>query len=186
MAEHISIPANAWRPPVEDWGKIEDEVYKFSFEQAVVRFNESLSISEDITNKSQKLMIAYSAFITAALGASFKIDLPGDIIFVVICYHLYGIALIIHLLTLKKLPFRGDRPSESFPDTFNDPAVCKKPEEQIKLTYYHALKRYEIKIEYADEVNERRAGSYQFTLLYISFLLLGTILFMLYFIFHPL
>ena len=86
MPEDIPILNSDWEPPIEDWGKVDDDVYKFTFKQAKKSVNESISISEEIMNKSQKLMIAFASFIAAAFSASFKISVTGILAFVAIIF----------------------------------------------------------------------------------------------------
>ncbi len=185
VPKHISIEDNDWSPPISDWGKVEDKVYEFTFEQAKERFNESMSVSEDITNKSTKLLIGFASFVTAAFGVSFKVQVPIWLMIVVIIAYIIDLLLIIYLLRNKFLPFRGDMPDESFVTQIDDPEICKTQEEQIKLVYYHSLKRYNKKIIYIDKINEKRASVYQATLTLTFILFAITVLYILNSIFHP-
>ena len=65
-----------WKDIVKDWEKLPLETYKFLFSQAKDRFDEVISESVSITDKSINLTKVAIAALTGFVGYNFKVN-PG-------------------------------------------------------------------------------------------------------------
>lgn len=79
-------------PKINNWDKISHEAYKFMFDQAKARFEEIISESEVITERSIKLLTILVGFFLALIGLSVKTPPQSELTWVIgirLCWILY-------------------------------------------------------------------------------------------------
>lgn len=187
MAEKLpqqDNPNNLWLPDLEDWGKVNVEAYKVIFDLAKERFAELMSNSEDITTRSERLLIGISTVIAAFFGTSIKLHISPPTITVAILLYGLDLGVLLSLLLAKRAQTRGSRPSESFPSKLDDETKYKV-NEQLKLVYHKQILYLEEKIKKMKGLNDTRSRRYQFGLVYTFALIVLSIVYVVFLIFHP-
>ena len=143
-----------WSDIPKDWENVPVEAYKFMFSQAKDRYDEVMSESESITNKT----ITMTTITVAGLSGfvSFKYQIAPSIIGVVVLGLLYlsNLFCLSKLLFPKKIIQRGSPPIETFVDYLD--AKDLSANEKIALIYYHELIRYQDRIISMGQRNSKR------------------------------
>lgn len=160
-----------WKNIVQEWQDISLENYKFIFERCEKRFDEILSESESIANKSIKLLSAVVLSIGFFTTVKFDNLCLCLITFLFILYSV-DIFLLVKLLFPKNIICKGSPPKEIFhrgievaPD--NSPLT---KEEKLVVVYYSELLRIQQGIDKNTIQNHNRH------LLYMASILLSAII----------
>lgn len=147
-----------WEPKINDWEKINLEAYKFMFDQSKARFEEIISESEVITERSIKLLTILVGFLSALTGLSLKTPPQSEYIWLIGLTSLLDFGLLIWLMRGKQLVLRGSPPKEIFKDNLDRQAYTQ--EDQVALLYYNELCRYQERIEKNKIANATRQAAY--------------------------
>lgn len=156
----MSVP---WKDIVKDWEKLPLESYKFLFSQAKDRFDEVLSESISITEKSINLTKVTVAAMSGFVGYNFK-ENPG-LEWIVLLSFLFLIDLIclVILMFPKGVVFKGSPPQEIFCDYLDNPSYTQ--DEKTTIVYYHELRRYQERIDNMTNKNGQRQLFYGIVLI---------------------
>jgi len=169
--------ASLWNDIVKDWEKIPLESYKFLFSQVKERFDEVLSESISVTEKSINLTKVTVAAIAGFLGYNFKAN-PNIACTIILCIlFLLDFICLIKLMFPKGVIFKGSPPIEIFNEYLDNPIYTQ--EEKITIVYYHELIRYQERIDWMNSKNNERHCYYGVALILtilVSVLTAGIIL----------
>ncbi|HYF04477.1 MAG TPA: hypothetical protein VEC36_13930 [Patescibacteria group bacterium] len=155
--------ADEWEGIVKDWENIPIETYTFIFSQVKDRYEEYMSESESITNKTFTLAAITVAGLSAFAGFKFG-KAPNPIFFNVVML-VYGVNIlcIFNLIFPKSIIQRGSPPKSIFKDYLDDPLY--EGDEKTKLAYYMELRKYQDRMDVMDERLTTRKYVYVFLLL---------------------
>jgi hypothetical protein len=147
-----------WEPKINDWDKIGPEAYKFILEQSKLRFEEIISESETITERSIKLLTVLVGFLSGLIGLSLKTPPESNLIWTLgICYFV-DIGSLVWLMKGKEIVLRGSPPKEIFIDNLDRNDYSK--DDQLSLLYYNEVCRYQQRIEMNESANGVRQAVY--------------------------
>lgn len=151
-----------WKPPIAKWYNVKKEAYEFIYNQAKDRFEDILSESESITNKSIKMIVALAGFLGFFVGyvKDKSLDIP---------YYKYGFALFIIvdaillfiLISPKEIKNRGLIPSKSIPKNLD---ADEDKDYQTELVYYQGIIIMQDNCDFMINKNKCRATFYQWAL----------------------
>jgi hypothetical protein len=152
-----------WNDIVKDWETIPISAYEFLFNQAKDRYDEVMSESESITNKSINLLTVVIGGMTGFVGYNFTSN-PNEafIVLLTLLFISDFIALGV-LLFPKKISQRGSPPNEVFIDYLDNHDLID--DEKTKLVYYHELIRYQSRLELMNKKNSSRQNAYGIALI---------------------
>ncbi len=172
---------NDWTPEIKDWDKVPLETYKFLFDRAEKRFEETLSESESITSKSIKLLTGIVLAIPFFIALTFtKISLCFSLFFVLL--YILDVVVLIILVFPKNIARRGSEPKDIYCEYIENKGYNE--EDKKAIVYYHELKRIQQGIELNNNANGERIELYKIVL--ILSLIIFSIGVMVGIIFHPL
>ena len=172
-----------WNDIAKDWEKIPLDTYKFLFEQTKDRYEEVMSESESVTNKSITLISISGAIVTGFVGFKFQANPPLSWVIILGILYLSNFICLIKLLFPKKVVLRGSPPNEIFIDYFDHPDLLEN--EKTSLAYYHELIRYQERINEMDMRIARRQNFYRIALLLTIFNAVLTAAIVVKTIYHP-
>jgi hypothetical protein len=172
-----------WKDIVKDWETIPIGAYEFLFSQAKDRYDEVMSESESITNKSINLLTIAIGAITGFVGYNFTSN-PSEafIVLLTLLFIPNFIALGI-LLFPKNISQRGSPPNEVFIDYLDNNGLID--DEKTKLVYYHELIRYQTRLEFMNKKNSSRHYAYGIALVLTLLVSVCTGVVILSTIYHP-
>lgn len=153
-----------WKDIVKDWEKIPLESYKFLFNQAKDRFDELLSESVSITEKSIGLTKVIVASMLGFVGYNFKANPGLGWIFLLVILFVIDLIILVILMFPKGVVFRGSPPQEIFCEYLDNPGYDEK--EKTTIVYYHELRRYQERIELMTKKNTQRQRFYGIALVF--------------------
>jgi hypothetical protein len=145
---------DVWSDIVKDWEQVPLESYKFLFSQAKERFDEIISESVSITEKSMNLTKVTVVAMSGFVGYNFKVN-PG-LEWIVLLSFLFIVNLIclVILMFPKGVVFKGSPPKEIFCDYLDNSNYNN--EEKTTIVYYHELIRYQERIDNMTNRNGQR------------------------------
>ncbi|HYG17207.1 MAG TPA: hypothetical protein VEC12_15730 [Bacteroidia bacterium] len=150
-----------WKPDnINKWYNIKKEPYELIFKEGKERFEDLMSESESITNKSIKMLTAIVA-VNGALGA-FIVDknLPLTFwLFILTGAFAIEVLILYKLIAPKKIIFRGAPPDKSIPIEFDSKDDKDK---QIELFYYHNIVMLKHSIDEMEINNTTRQQLYKY------------------------
>ncbi|WP_018629210.1 hypothetical protein [Niabella aurantiaca] len=164
---------NTWDDIVKDWELLPLETLIFIFTQAKDRYEELLSESESITNKTFFFIKTTTASSIAATVYFLKTPSYHRFIWIAAILFVVTFSIYIYLLSPKKVIYRGSSPKEIFISYLDNKSYAT--EEKTKLAYYHELIRYQDRIESMTGRNDERNMWYKIALvLSVSIFILFT------------
>lgn len=143
-----------WKDIVKDWEKLPLETYKFLFSQAKDRFDEVISESVSITDKSINLTKVAIAALCGFVGYNFKVNPGLEWIVLLSFFFLIDLICLAVLMFPKGVVFKGSPPEEIFCDYLDNPSYTE--DEKTTIVYYHELRRYQERIEKMNKKNSCR------------------------------
>ncbi len=143
-----------WNDIVKDWEELPLESYKFLFSQAKDRFDEVLSESVSITEKSITLTKVAVAAMSGFVGYNFKANPGLEWIVVLSFVFLIDLICLVVLMFPKGVVFKGSPPQEIFCDYLDNPSYTEN--EKTTIVYYHELRRYQERIDIMTKKNSQR------------------------------
>lgn len=146
--------ATYWKDIAKDWEQIPLEAYKFLFSQAKDRFDEVISESISLTEKSINLTKITVATVTGFIGYNYKNNPNMEWIVLLGFLFLANLICLVILMFPKGVIFKGSPPKEIFCEYLDNNSYI--PDEKIAIIYYHELIRYQAKIDTMNTKNSQR------------------------------
>ena len=143
-----------WKDIVKDWENVPLESYKFLFGQAKERFDEVLSESVSITEKSINLTKVTIATLLGFVGYNFKVNPGFGWIVILSLLFLINLIFLGILMFPKGVIFKGSPTVEIFCEYLDNSNYTK--DEKIIIVYYHELRRYQERIDKMIKKNSQR------------------------------
>lgn len=160
----------SWKPNFK-WYKVNPEAYKLILDEAKERYEDIMSESESITNKSIKMVIALAAFIgftlDFAIKNSFKEIIPVYILLLIIFLDVW---LLYKLILPKQIRGRGVPPILSIDEDIDDD---ENKAHQVQLTYFRLVVTMQRNIYFMTKKNNKRAKIYKIALLLFLITFIG-------------
>lgn len=152
-----------WNDIVKDWEKVPLEAYKFLFSQAKDRFDEVLSESQSITDKSANLAKITIAALSGFAGFNFKAN-PGLEWIVILSFLFLGNLICLGILMFpKSVIFKGSPPKDLLCNFLDNPVYTD--DDKAAVIYFHKLVRYQERIELMGAKNSSRHTFYGIALI---------------------
>jgi len=152
-----------WDKICKDWENIPLESYKFLFNQAKDRYDEIISESISITEKSINLTKLAVTILSGFVAYNFKVKPGPEWIVILSFFFLIDLLCLIVLMFPKGVIFKGSPPKELFKDHLDN--TTYSDDEKVIVIYYHELVRYQERIEKMNERNNQRQRFYGFALI---------------------
>lgn len=177
------ISRNHWDSPIRGYSQLTSDACKLIFEQPKTYFEETVQESEELTQRSQRMLFlllpAIAAVVAYCVSSKDKFK-PLDSIGLLLLLMSIGAAVycgfnLFMLISPKNMHYRGSKPedvmrSEIFAIT--DPKVVEK------ALYISEIERCQIKIEQIEQWNRERIHLYINVIISFNIALtMGTILF---------
>lgn len=163
---------------IDNWNKIPTETYKSIVDDAIVRYDELLSQSENITSKIIQIILAISVLVSWYASFIFQHSfLNKDYVvigFVILCIYVYFM-LVSMLFPREKVVLRGSSVSDSF---FNEEELINdtySDDEKIKAYYFTKAWRYKKRIDAFRKICNQRSKQYECRLI-LSLLLFSYVI----------
>ena len=165
---------NKWKPDFYKWYSVNQDAYKFIFEQAEKRLEDIFSESESITNKSIKMVTAVVAMFAFFIGFLIEKQIPLGYNSIFIGLFILDVSAIVYLIFPKEVKSRGLAPKILIPSKLDDE---DDKDFQIEMLYYSAIVILQDNIDFMLVNNSFRAKVYLASLLMSLFLfVVGTVL----------
>lgn len=152
----------SWLPPIKNWYKVSKEAYSLIYQQAKERFEDVMSESESITNKSIKMIFGLAAFLGGIIGFYKGNDLATRYMGVFFIFILIEAILLFILIVPKDVRWRGLSPKKSIPENLDSE---DDREHQTELVYYYSISILQDNIDFMIEKNTKRALIYKIALI---------------------
>jgi hypothetical protein len=166
----------------KEWDSLPDRTYKFIITQAKENFEECLSESESITDKSIKFVIAIFGFFGAFIAAIICSRVPGWLIILCIIFFATDLYYWTKLIFPKDIIPRGSKPFDLFNKEFDNPEFTET--DKIRLVYFNECVRYEDRITNMNTLNQIRISKYKKAIwLFLCSLVLILVVYLV-FVFH--
>jgi Mg2+ and Co2+ transporter CorA len=147
-----------WDDIVKDWESVPLETYKFLFSQAKDKYDEIISESISITEKSINLTKVIVVSMTGFVGYNFKTHPGLEWIIVLSFLFLIDFILLVILMFPKSVIFKGSSPDEIFCEYLDNPSYSQ--DEKTFIVYYHEIRRYQERINVMIMRNNQRQYFY--------------------------
>jgi hypothetical protein len=166
MREHIpSSPRKQWNSPLADYDIISRDSCRLLFEQAKAYLDETIEESEELTQRSSRMLFlllpAAGAIVGFIISNRERVKAPTQfdlllILGVGICLFSCLMGLI-KLFGVKNIHYRGAKPEEMMrPEIFK----LKNMNQIEKALYISEIERMQVKIEQMDQWNYERILNY--------------------------
>jgi len=159
-----------YRPPIEKWYNVKLEAYTVIYQQAKERFEDILSESESITNKSIKMIAALAAFLGFIIGFAKQNGLVAGYHVVFFILALADAMMLFILIAPKEVKHRGLPPDRSIPKNLD---AEDDKDFQAELVYYQSIVLLQDNIDFMINKNNYRAALYKWALLLFLMLVAG-------------
>ncbi|MES2427036.1 MAG: hypothetical protein V4560_08675 [Bacteroidota bacterium] len=158
---------------IDKWYNVNVDTYKVVYDLALSRFEDVLSESESVTEKSIKMITAIIVFVgffatilvndhlSQLLSHIPLIAWSGGFIFIVLC-------LLVFLLFPKRIRNRGLSPSTSIINGLDNE---EDRANQLQLTYYNTISQIQSNIDFMVSANRSRHVFYTIALIASIFIL---------------
>lgn len=159
------VPRQQWNSPIIDYDVLSNESCKLLFEQSKLYFHETIEESEELTQRSTRMLFLLLPAIAAVVGfcisnqEKFKPFRAFDIFLIIgiagcltdCIYHLFK------LISPKNMHYRGTKPEEMMrPEIFK----LTEPSQVEKALFISEVERYQVKIEQMEFLNFARMKMY--------------------------
>lgn len=159
-----------WDGIIQDWEKLPVEAYSFIFSQVKDRYEEVISESESITNKT----FTIAGIVVAGFAAytAVKTSTPPNPILdkLVVIFFVVDVISIGLLLFPKNIIQRGSEPSQILLDAFDSIEI---EQEKTRFAYFNEIRKYHYRIQKMKELTTNRKYLYSIMLMLslVTFLL---------------
>ncbi|HEY0067294.1 MAG TPA: hypothetical protein VGB46_08025 [Flavisolibacter sp.] len=167
MRLHIPVePRIKWDSPISDYDILTLEACKLIFDQSRTYFEETIQESEELTQRSMRMLFLFLPAIAAIIGYCIsyreKFQPLQSFDFMLIIAVSGGVSNCVFnlfkLISPKEGYYRGSKPQEVMrPELFR----IGRPEKVEKALYISEIERYQIKIEQMEIINYKRIFLYQ-------------------------
>ncbi len=162
---------NKWEPNIK-WYKITPEAYRLIYDEAKERYEDIMSESESITNKSIRMLIALAAFIGFTLDFAIKQNFKEIVpIYFLLAIILVDVWLLYKLIAPKHVKGRGVPPDLSINKVID---YDENKDNQVQLTYYTLIVTLQRNIYYMIDRNNERAKYYKKALMLFLITFIGS------------
>lgn len=152
---------SSWKPGIV-WHKVSIEAYQVIYEQAKERYEDIMSESESITNKSIKMILALTAFTGFILDFIIRNQFQVNVLVyclapIILC----DVWLLYRLILPKHITNRGLPPDLTINKDLDDD---ENRNHQLALTYYTSITLIQRNIYFMIDKNASRAKKYRYAL----------------------
>lgn len=161
-----------WEPEFR-WYEINADAYKLILDQGKERFEDIMSESESITNKSIRMLIALAAFSGFLIDfflkepISLRLYLGAAVIFSAVIGDVFILYI---LISPKQIKNRGLAPKLTIDKDIDD---TENKAFQVELTYYRSIVLTQQNIDDMINKNEKRAKLYKIALVLFLLIFIG-------------
>lgn len=152
-----------WDTIAQNWDTIPEETYKFLFSQAKERYDEIMSESQAITEKSLNLAKITLGALTGFVGYNLSLQIDLAWVIILSLFYVVNLFCLSVLLFPKNIVFRGSPPNELFCNYLDNPEY--NDGDKKRIVYYHELIRYQDRIDTISKKNGARQGYYASSLI---------------------
>lgn len=153
---------STWKDIVKDWEKVSKETHEFIFSQVKDRYDDCLSESVSITEKSINLLKLSSGSLIGFVSYNFVVKPGLEWIIILGFLFLVNLILLGCLMFPKGVSFRGSPPNEIYCNYLDNSIYDENDKRQI--VYYHEIVRYQARIDSLNKLNNCRQWLYGFGL----------------------
>jgi len=152
-----SRPEGAWVPPIESYYKVEADAYKIIFDRAQERFEDVMTESESITEKSLKMLTWLGALAGFLVGVEVKKEIGTPSIILSLVFFAIEAILLLLLIIPKQIKNRGLPPSVGMPAKLD----TEEKEHQVQLVYFLHIVKLQDNVSFMIARNSRRVRLYR-------------------------
>lgn len=167
-----------WEPVFKDsWYKIDTEVYKFTLERAIIRYEDLMSEDELITTRVMNLykVVFLLASLFAGIGTAIKfVNIPLCIITIII--YIISIFIIMKIIRGREVYKRGSSPNTMLVKDLEYDEFGKLETNQLKLVYYNEVCRVQDAITYTKAGLKKRRRLYFAAVVFTTISIISTVI----------
>lgn len=155
-----SVNYKEWDTIAKEWDLVPVEAYKFMFSQVKDRYDDILSESVSITDKSIKILTISIGGLSVLAGYFIKNnDVCLGALIPLGMFYFANFALLILLMFPKPVPLKGSPPKEIFINSLDNTTYVA--DDKISVLYYNELIRYQGRIDFLNSENNKRQENYR-------------------------